>query len=59
MSDHYKGAILVGIIFAIVSVVFGLYHGYGAIKGAIDGLLLYAFAVFFGWLFGQFRRLTR
>jgi hypothetical protein len=59
MTDHYKGLILIAVIFVILGAIFGPYHGYGVVNGIIDGLLLFATVIVVGWLFGPIRRLLR
>jgi hypothetical protein len=59
MTNHYRGLILLAVIFVIIGAIFGPYHGYGVVNGIIDGLLLFATVIFVGWLAVRIRRLLR
>ena len=55
-TDHYRGLILLAVIFVVIGAIFGSYHGYGVVNGVIDGLLLFAIVIAFGWLARRIRR---
>jgi hypothetical protein len=55
-TDHYRGLVLLAVIFVAVGAIFGAYQGYGVVNGVIDGLLLFATVSVIGWLIGRIRR---
>lgn len=59
ISDHYRGVVLIGIIFAALGALIGAYHGVGILSGVIDGVILFVILAVIWWVFGRIRRAFR
>ncbi len=58
-SDHYRGVILLAVIFAALGALFGAYQGVGVLNGVIDGVILFVVVAVIWWVFGLIRRAFR
>jgi DMSO reductase anchor subunit len=55
INHHYKGLILLAVVFLGCGVIFGYYNDYGILDGVIDSLLLFVFLVAIDWLWRRLR----